>query len=310
MQLSAPARHLVSHDIDEHADSLTGWQQRYDQITGGRFEGSLVELCQPKLQLFRETTSHVLQQSCEVPAGSFWFGLPQQRDGTRINGRATDADCLLLRPGGCAFELHTPGQFAILGLVVERDLLSECALDRGYRIDWQRLAGAEFMRVPAAARQDFVSASQRCLSSERAPDTDAVLGALFAMLSPCQPAATPSLSFARRQKVVAQVRAYLLLHRDEAIGVPELCTRMHVSRRTLQYCFEDVLGMSPTSYLRMERLNGARRHLREGAPQHRSVQDVAAGWGFWHFSQFACDYRKLFGERPSDTFKRHAATLN
>jgi AraC family ethanolamine operon transcriptional activator len=33
------------------------------------------------------------------------------------------------------------------------------------------------------------------------------------------------------------------------------------------------------------------------------VQDVAAAWGFWHLSQFATDYRKLFGTRPSDTLK-------
>jgi AraC family ethanolamine operon transcriptional activator len=33
------------------------------------------------------------------------------------------------------------------------------------------------------------------------------------------------------------------------------------------------------------------------------VQDVAAAWGFWHLSQFATDYRKLFGVRPSETLK-------
>jgi AraC family ethanolamine operon transcriptional activator len=33
------------------------------------------------------------------------------------------------------------------------------------------------------------------------------------------------------------------------------------------------------------------------------VQDVAAAWGFWHLSQFATDYRKLFGMRPSETLK-------
>jgi AraC family ethanolamine operon transcriptional activator len=40
------------------------------------------------------------------------------------------------------------------------------------------------------------------------------------------------------------------------------------------------------------------------------VQDVAAAWGFWHMSQFATDYRKLFGMRPSDTLKAAIGTYS
>jgi AraC family ethanolamine operon transcriptional activator len=72
-----------------------------------------------------------------------------------------------------------------------------------------------------------------------------------------------------------------------------------VSRRTLQYSFQDVLQMSPVAYLRALRLNGVRRDLQ--AAGDAPVGDVAARWGFWHLSRFAADYRRLFGERPSDT---------
>jgi AraC family ethanolamine operon transcriptional activator len=61
--------------------------------------------------------------------------------------------------------------------------------------------------------------------------------------------------------------------------------------------------MAPATYLRAIRLNGARRDLCNASPETRSVQDVAAAWGFWHLSQFATDYRKLFGMKPSDTLK-------
>jgi len=30
---------------------------------------------------------------------------------------------------------------------------------------------------------------------------------------------------------------------------------------------------------------------------------VANAWGFWHMGQFARDYRRLFGELPSDTLR-------
>ena len=77
---------------------------------------------------------------------------------------------------------------------------------------------------------------------------------------------------------------------------------MGTSRRKLNYCFQDVLGTTPVKYLRSLRLNGARRALRQAAPGV-TIQDIASHWGFWHLSQFAQDYKKLFGELPSATLK-------
>jgi AraC family ethanolamine operon transcriptional activator len=31
------------------------------------------------------------------------------------------------------------------------------------------------------------------------------------------------------------------------------------------------------------------------------IADVANRWGFWHMGQFAADYRRQFGELPSET---------
>jgi AraC family ethanolamine operon transcriptional activator len=105
-------------------------------------------------------------------------------------------------------------------------------------------------------------------------------------------------------KIVRSVRRYLLDHRDSMVGVPELCREFQISRRTLQYAFELVLGISPHTYLRMLRLNGVRRDLLKKGSTGLSVQNVAADWGFWHMSQFAKDYRSFFNELPSVTLKR------
>ncbi|WP_408631189.1 helix-turn-helix domain-containing protein [Marinomonas shanghaiensis] len=55
-----------------------------------------------------------------------------------------------------------------------------------------------------------------------------------------------------------------------------------------------------TLYLRISRLNGVRRSLVQ-AKNGQAVSDIAAQWGFWHLSQFAKDYKQLFGETPSKT---------
>jgi AraC family transcriptional regulator, ethanolamine operon transcriptional activator len=32
-----------------------------------------------------------------------------------------------------------------------------------------------------------------------------------------------------------------------------------------------------------------------------TIGDIANTWGFWHMGQFAADYRRQFGELPSET---------
>ena len=138
---------------------------------------------------------------------------------------------------------------------------------------------------------------------------DLQAGVLAALFDACAQPADDGVGSApsTRRWIVEQAREYVLAHRTRPVGVPELCEQLHVSRRTLQYCFQDVLGMAPATYLRTLRLNGARRDLCGRAAG--SVQDVAAAWGFWHLSQFATDYRRMFGKRPSETLRDRAAMV-
>ena len=126
-----------------------------------------------------------------------------------------------------------------------------------------------------------------------------VVDSLLVMLDAANIEASALKSQQRRQRIVAKAREYLFEHRDRAVSIPELCDHTHVSRRTLQYCFEDVLGISPVVYLRRLRLNGIRRMLLEDVADTRCIGSVAADWGIDNFSQFSSDYKKLFGKSPS-----------
>ena len=292
-----------AHDADEHAHNLTNWEQSYDQITPGCFQGSLVELQLPHTQVFRESMSHAVRQSCCVWPEAFWFGLTDQMNDTRINGRLAGAEQIMVRPGHCEFELMTPADHTIYGIVIQRDALVAAADRLGCQVDWAQLGRAEMMHVDAAALAACLQ-TLRSLLAQGAGSVlhqQAVTEALLSLLDTSQVDSGVSKSFERRQRLVAKARDYVLAHRDQAVTVPELCECLFVSRRTLQYCFEDVLNISPMQYLRLIRLNGARRSLRDSSGAPVSVRDVAADWGFWHFSQFSSDYRKLFGHCPSES---------
>jgi AraC family ethanolamine operon transcriptional activator len=116
-------------------------------------------------------------------------------------------------------------------------------------------------------------------------------------VAPPRPPAGP----ASRQQVVDAAKASMRSRIAEPITVADLCRELGVSRRTLQYAFGEVLGINPVAFLRAMRLNGVRRDLRTAQVPGDKVQDIAARWGFWHLGHFVTDYRRMFGELPSQT---------
>jgi len=94
---------------------------------------------------------------------------------------------------------------------------------------------------------------------------------------------------------------------DRAIYVPDLCTAINVPERTLRACCLERLGMTPTQYLRLRRMQLARHALRKADPTVTTVTEVAMRYGFWELGRFSVRYRGLYGESPSVTLRRPPA---
>jgi AraC-like DNA-binding protein len=84
------------------------------------------------------------------------------------------------------------------------------------------------------------------------------------------------------------------------LTVSELCSKTGVSAPTIYRAFREQFGVGPKRYIQIRRLNGVRQELL-AKNSTASVTDIANYWGFWHMGQFAADYRRHFGELPSET---------
>ena len=101
---------------------------------------------------------------------------------------------------------------------------------------------------------------------------------------------------------IREVMEYIDLHPDLELSTADLAARAGIGVRALQAGFHEVVGMSPTAYVRGVRLD--RVHLELSTGGARSVTDVAARWGFFHPGRFAKHYRERFGQLPSQTARR------
>lgn len=110
-----------------------------------------------------------------------------------------------------------------------------------------------------------------------------------------------------RKKVVLNAEEYMNTLGLDEIKVANLAHELNISIRTLEYAFNDIYGITPKRFLNIRRLNIARQMILRD-PQ-LTVTEHAINCGYWHMSQFAADYKALFGESPSGTLKTRRLML-
>lgn len=103
-------------------------------------------------------------------------------------------------------------------------------------------------------------------------------------------------------KAIRRVEQYLHEHADQPIRLDQLAVVAQMSIRSLHAGFQEHCGVSPMQYLKQIRLERVRIDLSQ--PETRSITDVALRWGFMHLGRFSMDYKRRFGESPSQTLKR------
>jgi transcriptional regulator GlxA family with amidase domain len=118
------------------------------------------------------------------------------------------------------------------------------------------------------------------------------------------PATKSELTRERHSTIVQAAENYVLSHPSGQLYLTDLCKATGVSVRTLQYAFQEVMGMTPVAYLTKLRLHRVRQSLRLADHASTTVSQEATRWGFWHFGDFSRAYKDCFGELPSDTLRR------
>lgn len=304
-----------TQDFDEQATLLEGWHQHYAQLSAGCFKGAIVELLFDDIHLFAESTSQSLFQSGKPEDGACAVGIPLRtgEQGT-FCGETMRPDAAHIFSGSDGFEFHSPSRLTMGGIVAPESTLPSWLKDNTPSQGRARLQSVPPETVREAGEFLYLAFSlcrhyPALLQSEnfRCQLREAALSCLIDILDDRKTTrAADGLTPHKRWRIVRQAREYLHGTPDASVGIETLCHELGVSRRTLQYCFQEQVGMNPVAYLRAQRLNGVRQMLKES----HSVTEAATAWGFWHFGHFSQEYKKLFGELPSDTLRRYGNIAN
>ena len=117
-----------TRDVNEHAASLSMWDQQYEQLSAGPFQGRVEELRIGPAQLFREQTQQAVWQHGLSRPGTVALAVPLEMAseswycGQRLTpgqGFSVQADA--------EFELVTHGPFDVVALDVDQNFLVDYA---------------------------------------------------------------------------------------------------------------------------------------------------------------------------------------
>ncbi len=299
-------------NITEHAAGMTGWYVCYDQVSPGHFSGSITELNLIGMQLIRDRSNQAMVKNGTSPSGSIMFNLPLSAspDSAYCEGHAFNLKNLLVSQGDCLPEIKTPSRIDVVCISVQQELMQESLQKQNIFPDaaastqlycLQKLNNqADLINLLASLMNPANKQSLLQQLTTQNGIRDTVLQYLLELVSEEK---VNYLEPSSRKLVVDRARDYMNSNIDEPPSILELCNNVGVSRRKLQYCFQETLGINPVAYLRALRLNAVHRELLN-PNSTASVHDVAIAQGFWHLSRFANDYRQLFGELPSETLRR------
>jgi AraC-like DNA-binding protein len=287
-------------DVAEQIRATPGWTQHYQQMSPGHFAGLVRYLDLQGVEIYEEHMNTRVEQNFSAPQGSLAFCFDRSDNALYVlNGESRNI-------------WITPENYQEIAVVfgpefVQRHSLDIARLEGLFMAPLNSQQNALFSRWLSGTltrlSQTFDPPSREALTQQLLDDC------LFILDNACVCLDQGALQRrAGERAIMKRVGEWAADTPEEHLNLLELSQVAGVSLRQLQHAFKTYTGMAPTQWLRLRRLNSARRELLSRTPTQTTVAEVAMHWSFWHLGRFSSSYRALFKELPSDTLKRVSAT--
>lgn len=301
-------------DFDAQSERLTGHDQDYVQLSSGPFQGRFIScFLGSAVSLHVEYANQTLLQTVVGAPDAFSIGVVLDNDSQfRVHGRNVGWDGLFVMPPGGTLHLRSPADASILAVVIESTLLFEKLSAAPRILDWliQLNDRPAICRAPIIAerlRQDAYNALRSSAISIEGCVAQAALGEVLVssftaslMLEWAQGLAFTDAAIPRSFERFLAIQTCATSN-DEHAEIETISEKLDLSQRSIQYALAQEGMMGFKAYHRLLRLHAVRRYLQAGKLRHRSIGDIASEFGFLNWSHFGEQYRRAFGERPSET---------
>ncbi|MBV7509996.1 helix-turn-helix domain-containing protein [Pseudomonas sp. PDM25] len=285
-------------DVAEQIRVTPGWVQHYQQMSPGHFAGRVRYLDLQGVEIYEEQMNTRVEQNFSAPEGSLAFCFDRSDNALYVlNGESRN---IWITPENYQeiAVVFGPAFVQRHGLNVDRlEGLFMAPLNSGQNALFSRWLSGTLTRLA----QTLDPPSKEALTQQLLEDC------LYILDNACVCLDRGGLQRrAEERAVMKRIGEWAADAPEDTLNLLELSQIAGVSLRQLQHAFKAYTGMTPTHWLRLRRLNSARRELLSRTAMDTTVAEVAMHWSFWHLGRFSSSYRALFNELPSQTLARTA----
>ncbi len=300
-----------SPSLEEYiaATAQLGWEQELRQLDHATGPTKIQVSASNRAQIISVQYSNHIHQQIMPPEDCINFGiLAKSQTPLRLENCEVSSESLMHFDRDYGLDAVVNPGFHAYTFSFAKDHLCELAEQHELPVPDGRLRPTSSARVIGSARTKEIRnlVEEVMLSPAHAEATQVTLQAMESTLpilvlqnwyGSTEPPIQP---LANRTRALRKAIEYINTHPQQAVSVEQLCLVSASSFSTLERAFKNQFGLSPKRYLMASRLCGARHALLD-RNDHRSITEIAYDWSFWHLGKFACDYKKMFGELPSQT---------
>jgi len=295
---------------------LSGYDLELKQIDCGAFSAILQQIeCSPVF-INRITTTRRFEVNGSSPPGLRTFGIPTKNCQPFIwRNKYSTGNTIQIYRSNTELEMITHPFFEAIDVSITEDAFNELNQQWGFP-ELDKLIDASEMAVcnPKIMQQLRKTLQYICTIVDNKPDLlkqDIGLQGLIKYEVPYLLVQALNTAESQEIKTTPEKRNYALKTAVDYIqktphnniSLHQFCADNNINIRTLQRAFFEEYGISPKSYAKAQQLNNVYKSLSHSDPDFFSISDIARNHGFSHMSQFATDYRRHFGELPSETLK-------
>lgn len=280
---------------------LAGWDTDFRQLDPGPLLVDARLRADPILSILRFRFSRSLHQVGASPKGFLTLGIPMTDHLHDWEGRSIRTPPFLSFGSGHWFDSVSAAAFSGFTVSIALDHAYETATALGLTIPDTELGAFILPGVTdPGALASTVHELDRLVCGEAVNDPQNDTIASLLSLITRDDIAFDKSTLQQRSRAVSRALDMMANDDGEPLSMRDICLETGVSLRCLQRGFKDRFGIGPKAYylrLRLSRVRSCLLSFDGRIP----IADAANASGFWHMGQFAKDYRKLFGELPSQT---------
>jgi len=294
-------------DFEALCEMTKGWNLELSKLDTTPFCGKLFQLAAQDLSLMHFDFNCHLKQKGEPPKGLQTIAIPSSPE-FRIfwRNQYVTGNSIMVFPYGGDLQAISDPSFNVYSLGIDQMALFKKAEALGFPDFEQNFLTAEVHQCKPDAmnhiRKTLCKLTRMTTETEISAMRESILFQLAYLIATASTGHTLPSRKDKRIELLRQADQCIISNPDEPVTVHNLSETTGVSKRTLQYAFGEFYGVTPKAYITAVRLNAVRKLLKHSTSKQR-VADAANAWGFWHMGKFAADYRKLFGENPSETLR-------